>query len=232
MPKMNQSCRVFLTGDFVPGTPSSSESLTPGSPATLNACYKIVEGDITYQFIFWNVDATVTPPQGANPEQTVTFNAPSDDSTFNATAWYIEDIGGPPGGDVFAFSLNQDQELPNSPIGTITPASAQTGPNTFSTTDPVMVGAPPLIEGYGRFTEWLPWFENNVSITGPVLNVAAGGSIAAVAFYGIPVPDPCQDAREALENFTPEGYPTLADAKKAFAELKAQLLACEKQYGE
>jgi hypothetical protein len=232
MPTMNQSCRVFLTGDFVPGTPSSRETIIPGSSPTLNAYYKIVEGDITYQFIFWNVDATVTPPQGTNPLQTLTFKAPSDDSTFNATAWYIQQGPGASGGLVFAFSLNQDQELPNSPIGTITPASAQTGPNTFSTAVPVRVGAPPLIEGYGRFNEWLPWFQDNVTLTGPVLNVDAGGSIAAVALYGIPVPDPCQDAREALENFTPEGYPTPADAKKAFEELKAQLLACEKQYGE
>lgn len=241
MPTMNQSCRIFPSGNPVPGTPSSSVSPIGGSSATLTVSSEITEGDSTYLFIFWNVDATLTPPQETNgtpnPEQTVAFIVPSDDSIFAATAWYILLSGGSgSGGSVFAFSLNKDAELSNSPIGTITPASAQTDPNTFSTTtspDPVVVTAPILIGGDGRFNQWLPYSESSgSSVNGRVLTVPANGAIEAIAFYGIPVPDPCQYFRDTLSNINCSDFPTPADCERAISSLLSQLIACERQYGE
>jgi len=245
MPTMNQSCKIFPNGDFVPHTQSSSVSLIGGSTATLTVPYEITEADgSTYIFIYWNVDATLYPPQETNgtldPEQTVTFPVRSDDSTFAATAWYVLVTPGVPGiGDVFAFSLNKDEELPNnSPIGTITPASAQTGTNTFSTTtspDSVMVTAPRLIVPYGLFNQWLPWYESpNCTKVGQVLTVPAKGGIAAIAFYGIPVPDPCQSYRDTLQNTNCSELPPQerANCEHYLASVRATLHACEMQYGE
>ena len=237
MPTMNQSYRIFPNGSPVPGMPSSSVPLVGGSPTTLNVPDVISEPGGSYTFIFWNVNATLYPPQPAgatpNSQQTVMFDPPSDDSTFDATAWYILGGGGGGGGVVYAFSLNQDKELSNSPIGTIIPASAQTGPNTFSTTtspDPVVVTAPAVIVGYGRFNQWLPLFEPQVS--DPVLTVHANGAVVAIAFYGIPVPDPCQGLRDILGGWDCTGALNPADCVKEEVRLSNELRACERYYGE
>ena len=235
MPTMNQSCRVFPTGAPVPGTPSSKVLLTGGSSDTLTTPYEISEAGSSYVFIFWNVDATLTPPQETagtpDPEQTVTFTAPSDDSTFGATAWYVL-VGSGGSSEIWAFSLNKDEVLPNSPIATITPASAQTGPNTFTTgPEPVVVTAPTLIVGDGLFRSWLQ-YSGNGAVAGRVLTVPANGGSAAIAFYGIPVPDPCQGIRDELVNITPEDFPNFADYERAIQAVRAQLVACEERYGE
>jgi len=240
MPTMIQSCKIFPSGEIVTGTPVITDSPVPGSSVTIQAQYQIQvvvsPGQIdTYDFIFWNVDATPTPPQltGATPDpkQMITFPAPNDDSTFDATAWYIlTGPGGGSGGVVYAFSQNQDKELSNSPIGTIIPASAQTGPNTFSTTTNVVVTAPAVIVGYGRFSQWLPIFEKPVN--DPVLTVPANGAIVAIAFYGIPVPDPCQGLRDDLANWDCTGALNYADCVKEEVRLMNELRACEKYYGE
>ena len=168
------------------------------------------------------------------PSRQCIFTAPSDDLTFDATAWYILDgeIGGP-GGSVYAFSLNKDAELSNSPIGTITPASAYIGPNTFSTTtspDPVVVTAPSVIVGYGRFNQWLPFLE--FPVLNPVLTVPANGSIVAIAFYSIPVPDPCQGLRDIVEGWDCTGALNPGDCEKELIRYINELRACERQYGE
>lgn len=223
--------------------PSSSVPLVGGSPTTLNVRDVITEDGKTYTFIFWNVNATLYPPQytGTTPDpvQTVIFPAPNDDLTFDATAWYIIDgvISGP-GGVVYAYSLNKDAELSNSPIGTITPASAYIGPNTFSTTtspDPVVVTAPAVIVGYGRFNQWLPFLEPPVDdppVNDPVLTVPANGAVVAIASYGIPVPDPCQVYRDELENIDCNDFPTVQDCVKYSNSIRVKLIGCEKQYGE
>jgi hypothetical protein len=241
MATMKLSYRDFVTGDPIPDTPSATVSLAGGSSETLDAPYELDAAGHTYAFIFWNVDATVTPLQlkGGKPnlDQTVTFTAPSDTSTFDGTAWYIETGGGgggSAGGSVWAFSLNKDERLTNSPIGTINPAAAKTGPNSFSTTSsssPVVVTAPKLIGGDGLFKSWLQ-YEGDGSVGGATLTVPADGSTASIAFFGIPVPDPCETIRVELENLSPGDFPNPAAYRAAVRALSAELHACEVKYGE
>jgi hypothetical protein len=241
MATMNQSSRIFPSGDPVPDTSSSSVTLKGGSPDTVEAPYEISETAGTYVFLFWNVDANVTHVHktGGVPDvaQKVIFTAPDDDSTFAATAWYLRTGGGGgggTGGSVWAFSLNKDEVVANSPIGTITPASAQKGPNAFSTTtspDPVVVTAPKLIGGDGMFKSWFE-FSGNGKVKAAVLTVPAKGSSAAIAFYGIPVPDPCESIRTQLDNLSPGDFPTPAAYEKAARALAGELRLCEQKYGE
>ena len=243
MSTMNESFRIFPNGNPVPSMLSESVPLVGGDSTTLSAPNKILESDNSYTFIFWNVNAALTPPQytGTTPDpvQTVIFPAPDGDLTFDATAWYIIDGGpGEPRGFVYAFSLNKDAGLSNSPIGTITPASAYIGPNTFSTTtspDPVVVTAPAVIVGYGRFNRWLPFLEPPVDdppVNDPVLTVPANGAVVAIASYGIPVPDPCQGLRDIVEGWDCTGAPNLGDCEKELVRYSNELRACERQYGE
>ena len=243
MPTRNQSCRIFPGGDQVPYTPSSTDTLVPGSSDIVRASYQIPyqpSGNppppaITYQFIFWSIDGTPYQVQETfgtpDDPQVVTYDAPDDDSTYDATAWYVQLSIGGPGGEVFAFSLNEDEKLSNSAIGTITPASAQTGPDTFTTTDPVVVTAPAVIGGYGRFTRWLQ-YSGNGDPHGQVLSVPASGSTASIAFYGIPVPDPCREIRDQLASLSPGDFQTLHEYEEARSYFLSQLHACEKEYGE
>jgi hypothetical protein len=241
MATMNLSYRDFFTGNPIPETPSASVTLADGSSETLDAPYRLAAAGHTYAFIFWNVDASLTAVQltngRPNPEQEVTFTAPSDDSTFDGTAWYIQTGGGGgggTGGSVWAFSLNKDQRLTNSPIGTINPTSAKTGPNSFSTTSspsPVVVTAPRLIGGDGLFKSWLQ-FVGDGSIGGAKLTVPAKGSTASIAFFGIPVPDPCDSIRVDLENLNPGDFRTPAEFQAARRALTAELHACEVKFGE
>jgi hypothetical protein len=242
MATMNLSYRDFVTGKPIPDTPSASISLAGGGSETLDAPYRLAAAGQTYAFIFWNVDATLTALQRTggtpDPEQKVTFTAPSDDSTFDGTAWYIATGGGGggggTGGSVWAFSLNRDQRLTSSPIGTINPAAAKTGPNSFSTTSsssPVVVTAPRLIAGDGLFRSWLQ-FGGDGSIGGAKLTVPVQGSTASIAFFGIPVPDPCESIRVDLENLSPGDFRTPAEYEAARRALAAELRACEVKYGE
>jgi hypothetical protein len=238
---MNLSYRDFVTGKPIPDTPSASISLADGGSETLDAPYQLAAAGQTYAFIFWNVDATLTPLQVTggtpNPDQKVTFTAPSDTSTFDGTAWYMEtggSGGGGTGGSVWAFSLNKDQRLTNSPIGTINPVSAKTGPNSFSTTSsssPVVVTAPKLLAGDGLFKSWLQ-FAGDGSVGGARLTVPAKGSTASIAFFGVPVPDPCESIRIDLENLSPGDFRTPAEYQAARRALTAELRACEVKYGE
>ncbi len=241
MATMNLSYRDFLTGKPIPGTPSDSVSLAGGSSDTLDAPYELDAAGNTYAFIFWNVDAALTAVRLKNgrpdPDQKVTFTAPAGASTFDGTAWYIRTGGGGgggAGGSVWAFSLNKDERLTNSPIGTINPAAAKTGPNSFSTTSsasPVVVTAPKVIGGDGLFRSWLE-FGGDGKIDGAKLTVPSKGSTASIAFFAIPVPDPCESIREDLENLSPGDFPTLAAYEAARRAMAGQLHACEVKYGE
>jgi hypothetical protein len=241
MATMKLSYRDFVTGDPIPDTPSATVALADGSSETLDAPYRLSAAGHNYAFIFWNVDAALTPLQltggKPSPDQKVTFTAPSDSSTFDGTAWYIQTGGGGgggTGGSVWAFSLNKDERLTNSPIGTINPVAAKTGPNSFSTTSsssPVVVTAPKLIGGDGLFRSWLQ-FAGDGSIGGAKLTVPADGSTASIAFFGIPVPDPCEAIREDLDNLSPGDFPNLAAYEAARRALAGELHACVVKYGE
>ena len=239
MPTMTQSCRLFPTGDPVPDTALETIALKGGASDTLEAPYELTDASTSYVFLFWNVDASATPMHetGGTPdaEQKVTFKAPSDDSAFAATAWYLETGGGGgTGGSVWAFSLNKDEVVANSPIASISPASAKTGPNSFSTTsspDTVEVTAPGLIGGDGLFKQWLQ-FEGDARVKGELLTVPEGGATAAIAFYGIPVPDPCATLREELASLSPADFPNIKAYEAAVRAMAGEVRACEEKYGE
>jgi len=131
----------------------------------------------------------------------------------------------------WAFSVNQDTTLPQSPFGSVMPATAQQDPNTVSTSQPVAITAAALITGAGRFSSWLQ-LSGDGTVHGATLTVPAGGSSVAVAFYSIPVPDPCQAIRDQLEYLSPEDFDTLTGYERAAAYFRGQLKECEQKYGE
>jgi len=241
---MTLSFRVFPSGTQVPNTTSGVFRLTDGAPQTLAAPLNITEPEpgkpAAFAFVFWVADFQVFPVQTSggvpDPQQTINFDAPKDQA-FDATAWYLPigpGGGGGTGVTAWAFSVNQDKVLPNSPFASVSPASAQQSANTVSTTtsnQPVIMTAAALIEGFGRFNSWLQ-LGGNGTVNDSILTVPAGGASEAVAFYSIPVPDPCQDLRDELEHLSPGDFQTVAEYENARRTLSGQLRACEKKYGE
>jgi hypothetical protein len=239
---MTLSYLVFPTGTPAPGTPSAVLPVADGEPLILSAPFNVAGpgNPPAYAFIFWDADSQLYQVQESggvpDPQQTVNFDAPTDQA-FAAAAWYVP-TGGPGGGGTgvtaWAFSLNQQTALPNSPIASVSPAFAQQSANTVSTTasnQPVIISASPLVGGYGRFNSWLQ-FSGNGAVNGSILTVPAGGASEAIAFYSIPVPDPCAGIREELDNISPADFSSLADFFQVWRELHQQLYTCEQQYGE
>jgi len=111
-----------------------------------------------------------------------TLTAPVPSNSFSATAWYFTD-GGTPMPDVFtyAFSVDLNEWLPQTPIGTVNGAP-WTSPSTIvPTTGAVVITAKPQIAGYGEF---IGWFQAGSGLNpSPTLTAAAGSDIQAVAFY-------------------------------------------------
>jgi hypothetical protein len=182
-----------------------------------------------FTFEFWNADAAkyITP--------TATFSAPTDNSDFSASAWYFEDVGGPaPLVTTYAFSLNKNQVLAGkTPIASVTPAAAWTGPPSTTvptTTSAVAITAATVIGGFGRFASWIQVGKG--TIAGRTLNVPLMGGSQAIAFYGVPVPDPCAALRSELSNLSPADFPTIQDFEAALRKLTQQVISCEQAYGE
>ena len=241
---MTLSSRIFPTGTPVPGTISEVLQLADGAPQSLAAPLNLAcpGNPPTFTFIFWNVNSNPQQVQLAggvpDPQQTVNFDAPTEQA-FDATAWYIP--GGPGSGGsgtgvtAWAFSLNKDEVLPNSPFGSVSPAFAQLSANTVSTTasdQPVIITAASLIGGDGLFNKWLP-FLGNGTVKGPTtLTVPANGLSEAIAFYLIPVPDPCQNLRDELNNIDCSQFKEPGECTRLIVALTKQLLECERQYGE
>jgi hypothetical protein len=234
---MTLSCRTLPDGAYVPGTTSGVFQLTDGAPQTLTAPLTIPGIPHSYCFDFWIADFDVFPIQesGGSPEpqQTIHITTPTGQA-FAATAWYRPEVPGPPGVLAWAFSVNQDTTLPGSPFGTVTPAAAQKDANTASTTassQPAVITAAALITGTGRFSSWLQ-LSGDGTVNGATLTVPADGSSVAVAFYSIPVPDPCQPIRDQLEYLSPAAFNTLTEYERAAAYFHRQLKECEQKYGE
>jgi hypothetical protein len=231
---MTLSFRNLADGSFVPGTTSGVFQLTDGAPQALTAPLNVPGTPNNYLFVFWVADFQVFPVQDSGgtpePQQTINFNAPAEQA-FAATAWYLPDVGGPAGVEAWAFSVNQDTTLPESPFGSVMPATAQEGANTVSTSQPVVITAADVIAGFGRFSSWLQ-LSGDGTVNGATLTVPAGGSSVAVAFYSIPVPDPCQGIRDELESLSPGDFGTLGEYERAAAYFRAQLKECEEKYGE
>jgi len=225
---------VFPTGTQVPGTSAATLQLSDGSPQTVSA-QLTVDG---YLFIFWDVNLHIYPTQYsggiADLQQVVDFTAPSEES-FYATSWYLAEGGdGGSGVTAWAFSLNDNKAVPNSPLASVSPAGAQEGPNTVSTTtsdQAVIITAPRVLTGYGLFSQWLQ-ISGNGTVNGQTLTVPAGGASLAVAFYAIPQPDPCADLRAELANINCSDFPNFADCERVVRGIEAQLRQCEQQYGE
>jgi hypothetical protein len=231
---MQFSSLIFPTGTQVPSTSAATLQLSDGSPQTVSA-QLTVDG---YLFVFWDVNLQIYPTQVsggvADLQQVVNFTAPSEES-FNATSWYLaEGGGGGPGVAAWAFSLNDNKVVLNSPLASVSPAGAQEGPNTVSTTtsdQAVIITAPGVITGVGRFSQWLQ-ISGNGTVNGQTLTVPAGGASLAVAFYGIPQPDPCAAIRGELANIDPSDFPNFADYERAVRAIEGELHQCEQKYGE
>jgi hypothetical protein len=233
-PTMVITLRAFPSGTVVPSQLNGTVLLSPGSQVNLSAPATAYSPN-PYGFAFWNItsDVRTTP--------SISFTAPTDTSTFYATAWYLP-VGGPcpgcPSGTgvtTFAFSMNNDQILSTTPIASVNPSSAWAGPpatfvSTTSSASPVAITALSKIGGSGLFNRWLQF--GNGSVAGSVLTVPSSGASFAIAFYGIPVPDPCEGVRTELDYLSPGDFLTLQQYQRARAQLTQQLLACERQYGE
>ena len=234
---MTLSFRILPDRTPVPGTTTGVVQLTDGAPQTLTAPLTIPGTPHGYCLDFWIADFDVFPVQEAggvpDPQQTINITAPTGQA-FAATAWYRPDVPGPPGVLAWAFSVNQDTTLPQSPFGTVTPATAQNDANTASTTassQPTVITAAALITGAGRFSSWLQ-LSGDGTVHGATLTVPAGGSSVAVAFYSIPVPDPCQAIRDQLAYLHPAAFDTPTEYEHAAAYFRGQLKQCEQKYGE
>ena len=230
---MTLSAKVFPGGDQVPGTTLNYMGSVPDDSSQQVSANYNSDG---YQFIFWDINLQIYTPKYSAPGipdqvQTVNFNAPTDES-FYATAWYVPEGGNGTGVTARAFSLNKDMVVSNSPLASVVPADAQTGPYTVSTATSVVITAAGVISGYGRlYNSWVQ-YTGNGTVNNRTLSVPAGGASVAIAFYYIPEPDPCQDLRENIANFNPSDYATPADAERVLRGLSLQLEACEREYGE
>jgi hypothetical protein len=228
---MTLSFLVFPAGTPVPNTPSATINVPAGGAVSVTApaqvfCQGAAPG---FTFEFWNADAAkyITP--------TATFSAPTDNSDFSASAWYFEDVGGPaPLVTTYAFSLNKNQVLAGkTPIASVTPAAAWTGPPSTTvptTTSAVAITAATVIGGFGRFASWIQVGKG--TIAGRTLNVPLMEGSQAIAFYGVPVPDPCAALRSELSNLSPADFPTIQDFEAALRKLTQQVISCEQAYGE
>jgi hypothetical protein len=205
----------FLTGKPTPDPISGTVRVTPGSSVTLTAPQYLYEPPATptasptvYEFIFWDANATL------GTKEKDTFTAPPTASAFKATAWYVP-VGGcsgtcVPAVSASAFSLTNYAPLPGSPIGSVSPSSAQTGPNSVSTTSAAVISAGAVkitaANCLGPCTKFLrttfvTWFQlGDGKIANPLLTVPADGSSIAIAFYRSlrisPPPPPCGGSGE------------------------------------
>jgi hypothetical protein len=234
---MTLSCRILPDGTTVPGTTSGVFQLTDGAPQALTAPLTIPGTPHRYRFDFWIADFEIFPAQQPGgipaPQQTINITTPPGQA-FAATAWYRPDTPAPPGVLAWAFSVNQDTTLPQSPFGPVAPATAHKDAHTVSTTassQPTVITAAALITGAGRFRSWHQ-LSGNATVHGATLTVPAGGSSVAVAFYAIPVPDPCQPIRDQLNYLHPADFDTPTEYDRAAAYFRGQLKECEQKYGE
>ena len=65
-----------------------------------------------------------------------------------------------------------------------------------------------------------------------VMNYSGMTASLAIAFYGLPHPDPCDGLRVQIDNMSPRDFPTMQEYLKVLHFAEAQLAACEKQNGE
>ncbi len=188
--------KLFPTGTPVPGGVSGVILALRGSSVTLKApqyLYQPATPPATtptvYEFMFWDVHTTLIATERAK------FTVPSSGPVL-ATAWYLPVCvtsscgGGASAVTTWAFSLTSYKVLPDTPIGLVTPASAWTSPSmSVSTATAVNITAQSYLgtETSTSGTVFSSWFvfggASTVTISGLDLNVPAGESPYAIAFY-------------------------------------------------
>ena len=187
--------KLFPGGTPVPDGLSGTIPVTRGSSVTLTTPQYLYKSatpptlPTVYQFMFWDVNATLIKTEKAK------FTAPAAGGVI-ATAWYLpicvtSPCGtGPAAVGTFAFSLTTYKVLSGTPIDAVTPASAWTTPSTsVSTATSVEIAASlsfgPYTASSGKaFVSWfVPGAPSTVTISGPDLMVPAGLSPYAIAFY-------------------------------------------------
>lgn len=229
MPKMTLSYKEFPSGNLLLAL--GVIPVAKGAAISLSAFTSYTAGSNTYGFLFWDTDVSIAP--GVS----VTFTAPASD--FDVDAWYIPEgpTTGPPGTGVSAtaFSRNEHKAIAGTPIASVNISGAWSGPpsTTVSTTvgtSPVALTALAEMVPYGLFLRWVQFGDGTISAD--VLNVPPSGASMAIAFFGVPVPDPCQTYRDQMAALEPGDFPTEAAYKAALEVLGKELLACEEKYGE
>ncbi len=188
--------KLFPTGTPVPGGVSGVILALRGSSVTLKApqyLYQPATPPATpptvYEFMFWDVHTTLIATERAK------FTVPSSGPVL-ATAWYLPVCvtsscgGGSSAVTTWAFSLTNYKVLPDTPVGLVTPTSAWTTPSTsVSTATAVDITAQSYLgtETSTSGTVFSSWFvfggAKTVTISGLDLNVPAGESPYAIAFY-------------------------------------------------
>ena len=201
---------VFPTGAPVPGGLSGAVPVTGGSAVKLTAPQYLYQPSVppgslgtVYEFMFWDINSALVNTGTAH------FTAPSAGTDFKATAWYLPVCvvssscsgTGPSYVTTWAFSLSNDKVLPVTPISSVAPSSAWTAPSTsVSTATAVKIAAQPYIGPHSKFggTVFGSWFvfggASTVTVSGTNLDVPAGESPYAIAFYNqytYPIPPPC-----------------------------------------
>ncbi len=188
--------KLFPTGTPVPGGVSGVILALRGSSVTLKAPQYLYQpatppatSPTVYEFMFWDVHTTLIATERAK------FTVPSSGPVL-ATAWYLPVCvtsscgGGSSAVTTWAFSLTNYKVLPDTPVGLVTPTSAWTTPSTsVSTATAVDITAQSYLgtETSTSGTVFSSWFvfggAKTVTISGLDLNVPAGESPYAIAFY-------------------------------------------------
>jgi hypothetical protein len=195
---MTISSNVFPTGTTLPGGLSGTVAVRGGTPVALSAPQYVYEPSTppgalgtVYEFMFWDVNSTLINTGTAD------FSAPENSRSFGAAAWYVPVCvvssscsgTGPSSVATWAFSLAADKVLPGTPISSVSPPSAWTSPSTsVSTATAVNVVAVPFLGAHTKFsgTPFSSWFVfggGGSTTSGVDLDVPAGESPYAIAFY-------------------------------------------------
>lgn len=227
MPNMSLSYKQFPDGTVLQDM--GTIPVSSGKSVSLSAFSTFTLGSATYGFLFWDAEVSI------DPDASVTFTAPASD--FAVDAWYqLQGPGNGTGVSAVAFSRNGHKTISGvTPVSSVSPSGDWSGPpstsvSTTASPGPVSIKALAKLPPYGLFLKWLQFGDG--SIKADVLTVPYKGASEAIAFFGVPEPDPCQTIRTQLENLSPADFPTPAAYKAAAEALGKSLLACEETYGE
>ena len=189
MPTITRSNREFPGGAVIGASSSSITGVTAGSPQDFSTDMDYFLPDpahpdtpFHYRFLFWNVCGTI----GSNAAHG-TGTMPAGNTV--ATAWYVR-VGGGNGEGIttWAFWVEHDSVVSDTPIASVNPAAAWAGGN--ATTVSVSAGSGPRIITArntvpsitnASFLNWFPFGAGTPAAT--TLTVDHGVSTSALALY-------------------------------------------------